>query len=122
MTIKNAIVPMLALFMTAGVVSCSREAPADATPQVRVEVRTAVARKGSIDEVVRATGSTVVRREAQLRSPMTGVLAKFQYFNGDEISKGAPVALVRSKEAVAALMGAEQLLESATNDRQKAEA
>ena len=108
--------------VTAGMVGCSREAPEDAAPEVRVEVRTAVARKGSVDEVVRATGATMVRREAQLRSPMTGVIAKFQYFNGDGIVKGSTVALVRPKEAEAALLGAQQLMESAKNERQKAEA
>jgi biotin carboxyl carrier protein len=50
----------------------------------------------------------MIRREAQLRSPMTGVLARFQYFNGDAITKGTAVALVKSKESVAALLGAEQ--------------
>ncbi len=101
---------------------CAKEPSAETPPDVRVDVRTALVRFGEIDETISATGSTATLREAQLRSPITGVIVSFKFFNGDRITKGVVVAVVRTKEAQAAIQGAEELLRSALSDAQKAEA
>jgi membrane fusion protein (multidrug efflux system) len=120
---------MMKLLMYAAIVSaaalipgCSREQASDTTPAARVDVRTAVVRQGSIEETISATGTTIAQREAQLRSPITGALVHFKYYNGDKVSKGEIIAEVRTKESQAALQGAETMMHSATSPREKDEA
>ena len=107
------------LFFLAG---CSKNEGSDSSPAVTVNVRTTTIKKGQVEEMVEATGSTVIQREVQLRSAINGILVDFKFFNGDKISKGAIVAKVRSKEAQAALQGAEVLLQSAQTSQQREEA
>ena len=110
------------VFVSTTFMSCTREPAADSTPEVRVEVKATTVRSGSIEETVSATGSTTIQREAQLRSPITGVLVSFKLYNGDKVKKGEPVAEVRTKESQASLQGAEELLRSAVTPQQRDEA
>jgi len=114
----------LAIAFAIGIVlsGCAREGSQDTTPDVRVDVKTTAVRLGSIDEVVTATGSTAIQREAQLRSPITGVLIHFEFYNGDRLNKGDVVAEVRSKESQAAIQGAETMLHSATSQSERDDA
>ncbi len=101
---------------------CRVEQAADTPAVVRVDVTAAQIRKGQIEETVTATGSTSMRTESQLRSPITGVLVQFGFFNGDRVRKGEAVARVRPKEAQAALEGADELLRMAKTPQQREEA
>jgi RND family efflux transporter MFP subunit len=101
---------------------CTKEPEQESTPEVRTDVRTALIRSGEIEETVSATGATAILRQAQLRSPITGIIVQFPFYNGDKITKGEPVASVRTRESEASLQGAEELLRSAKNDRQREEA
>jgi multidrug efflux pump subunit AcrA (membrane-fusion protein) len=111
---------LLAALLFAG--GCKKEQPPDAEPQVTVAVKTDALQWGAIDQTVDATGSTSSLREAQLRSPIGGILVSFKFFNGDTVTKGRQIALVRAKEAQAAIEGAQDLLANAATDTQKAEA
>jgi multidrug efflux pump subunit AcrA (membrane-fusion protein) len=102
--------------------ACSKEPATESSPEVRVDVKTAVVRVGGIDETILATGSTAIQREAQLRSPITGILVGFRFFNGDKIEKGVSIAQVRTRESQASIQGAEELLRSARTDQQRDEA
>jgi membrane fusion protein (multidrug efflux system) len=102
--------------------NCRKEPEADSTPAIRVDVRTAPIRQGDVEETVSATGSTTIRTEAQLRSPVAGMITRFAFYNGDLIRSGETVAEVRSKESQASLQGAEALLHSSETPKQKEEA
>lgn len=119
-TMRRIFVPLILIII--GLIGCTKEPPQDFTPEVRVDVKTELVRAGQIDETVTATGSTMIRKETQLRSPITGVLVEFKFFNGDHVSKGETVARVRTKESEASLQGAEELFHSATTTNQKEEA
>lgn len=109
---------LLAMLMA----GCNRQESSDSSPPVTVEVRTATVQRSQIEETVEATGTTVIQRDVQLRSSINGILVDFKYFNGDKIPKGTIIARIRSKEAEAALQGAEVLLHSAQTDPQRDEA
>lgn len=102
-------------------IGCSKEPASDFPAAVRVAVKTAVIHTGQIEETVAATGATILRREAQLRSPISGILAEFKFFNGDKLNVGEIVARVRTKESQASLAGAEELVRSAKTDKQREE-
>lgn len=101
---------------------CKKSESSDTSPTVSVDVRTAVIKKGYVEQTIQATGTTHIQREVQLRSSINGILVNFKYFNGDKIPKGTVIAQVRSKEAQAALQGAEVLLHSAQSEQQREEA
>jgi multidrug efflux pump subunit AcrA (membrane-fusion protein) len=108
--------------MMIGLIGCAKDSSEESSPVVRVDVKTEIVRAGNLDETVTATGSTMMRKETQLRSPITGVLIEFKFFNGDHVTKSEPIALVRTKESEASLQGAEELLRSAKTTAQREEA
>ena len=112
----------LIAFLSLALSGCAKEPPRETRPDVLVDVRTSVVRVGQLDETVTATGSTASLREAALRSPITGSIVSFRFFNGDRIAKGEPVALVRTKEAQLSIQGAEELQRSAVSEAGKKEA
>ncbi|HLX13570.1 MAG TPA: efflux RND transporter periplasmic adaptor subunit [Bacteroidota bacterium] len=118
-TILFSIFASLAAF---SIIACNREQPPDSTPQVVVDVKVAPIQSGSIDETVNATGSTVIRREYQLRSPIAGIISSFALYNGDSVKHGQTVAVLRTKESEASILGAKELLRTATTPAQKQEA
>jgi multidrug efflux pump subunit AcrA (membrane-fusion protein) len=117
---------LLLLFLMLSSPSCRKEQDEaqgeDAHPEVKADVRVTQIRAGLFDETTRATGVTSIRKEAQIRSPLTGIIVRFPFFNGDSIKAGMTIAEVRSKESQASMQGAESLLRSADNERAKEEA
>ena len=118
---KSILIAIIA-FSTITSLCCRHEQSSDSESNVRVDVRATAVRSGSIEETISATGSTIIQREAQLRSPITGILVHFKYYNGDRIKKGDMIAEVRTKESQAALQGAEALLQSAGSRAEREEA
>lgn len=110
------------VLMSAIVSGCSKQTESEQDQPAVVEVKTAQARYGDIDETVSVTGETSVLREVQLRSPISGVIVRFTYFPGDSLRKGETVAIVMTREAQASLQGAEELEHAAVSDEQKREA
>jgi multidrug efflux pump subunit AcrA (membrane-fusion protein) len=101
---------------------CKKDDTQETTPPVTVDVKVAAIKSGSIDETVTASGSTTNLHETQLRSPINGVITKFQFFNGDTIRKGDVVAAILTKESHASIQGAEKLMRSAATPGQHDEA
>ncbi len=111
------------IFLLAAFVSgCANDAKETPEPPVVVQVKTGLVQTGTIEQTVTATGQTSVQKLFQITAPLTGVIVKFQYFNGDVINKGDVICLVRTKESQAAITGAELLLQNAVTPQQKSEA
>ena len=104
------------------IIGCRKGEPQDPAREVRADVRIAVIRSGEIEETVNAGGSTIFLKQVQLRSPIAGVIVRFNYFNGDKVKNGETIAAVRTRESAASLKGAEEILRSATTENQRAEA
>ena len=111
------------IILSAAFVSgCANETKDAPEPSVLVQVKTGIIQTGTIDQTVTATGQTSVQNLFQITSPLTGVIVKLKYFNGDVISKGDVICLIRTKESQAAITGAELLLQNAVTPQQKSEA
>ncbi len=112
-----------AIFVLAAFISgCSNDAKETPTPPVVVQVKVDYVRTGNIEQTVTATGQTSVQKVFQITSPLTGVIVKFRYYNGDIINKGDEICLIRTKESQAAITGAELLLRNAVTSQQKSQA
>ncbi len=112
-----------AIFILAVYVSgCANDAKETPAPTVVVQVKTDLVQTGTIDQTVTATGQTSVQKVFQITSPLTGVIVKFKYFNGDIIHKGDEICLIRTKESQAVITGAELLLRNAVTSQQKSQA
>jgi len=117
---KNA---ALTLLVAAGVFAgCTKQKNQESQPSVVVDVKVAQLRMGSLDETVIVSGATMNQRESQLRSPINGIITKFQLFNGDTVRKGETLAVIQTKESQAAIQGAEKLLRTAATSSQRDEA
>ena len=116
---KYIVVIFLMIVFVSGCANDSKEKPA---PPVVVQVKTGMVQTGTIDQTVTATGQTSVQKLFQITSPLTGVIVKFGYYNGDLINKGDVICLVRTKESQAAITGAELLLNNAVTPQQKTQA
>src|SRR6266850_898263 len=101
------------LLLSAMMQNCGKQQPADSPSPPVVEVKTASVVRGRIDETITVSGSTAYRREAQLRSPIAGVITSFKFYTGDRLHKGDIVARIQTKESRAAIVGAEEMLRSA---------
>lgn len=110
------------LILTGLLSDCGKRSEPDSAPVTIVDVKTDFVRSGEIDETIMVSGSTQYRIEAQIRSPIGGLITHFKLFNGDRVKKGEVVAQVRPKESQAAISGAEQLLRAATTAAQHEEA
>lgn len=108
--------------LTALVSGCANDAKETPEPPVVVQVKTGLVQTGTVDQTVTATGQTSVQKLFQINSPLTGVIVKMKYFNGDVINKGDVICLIRTKESQAAITGAELLLQNAVTPQQKNEA
>ncbi|MHB9012384.1 MAG: efflux RND transporter periplasmic adaptor subunit [Ignavibacteriaceae bacterium] len=116
-------ISIAAIFVLAVFVSgCANDAKETPAPPVVVQVKVDYVRTGTIDQTVTATGQTSVQKVFQITSPLTGVIVKFEYYNGDVIHKGDEVCLIRTKESQAAITGAELLLRNAVTSQQKSQA
>jgi membrane fusion protein (multidrug efflux system) len=101
---------------------CGKQPEADSPSTPVVEVKTAQVVRGRIAETITVSGTTAYRREAQLRSPIAGLITGFKFYTGDRLRKGEVAARIQTKESHAAIVGAEELLRSATTAGQRKEA
>ncbi|HUX60891.1 MAG TPA: efflux RND transporter periplasmic adaptor subunit [Ignavibacteriaceae bacterium] len=116
--ISIALIFVLAVFIS----GCSNKPKETPTPPVVVQVKVDYVRTGNIEQTVTATGQTSVQKVFQITSPLTGVIVKFKYYNGDVINQGDEICLIRTKESQAAITGAELLLRNAVTSQQKSQA
>jgi membrane fusion protein, multidrug efflux system len=101
---------------------CGKREEIDSKISATVTVKTTIIRSGKIDETITVSGSTKFKREAQIRSSITGVITDFKFYNGDKFGKGKFIAQVRTKESQSAINGAEELLRMAATTIQIEEA
>jgi membrane fusion protein (multidrug efflux system) len=87
-----------------------------------VNVKTAPIMRGSIDVVVTATGRIDALRKVKVVSPLPGRIQTLSVIEGTTVKTGDVVAVIQSKEAYAAIAGAEALLRSARTPEEKGEA
>jgi membrane fusion protein (multidrug efflux system) len=87
-----------------------------------VEVKIDSVRVGSIPELLRATGTTRALRLENLSSPVDGKVNALRVLEGDRVRKGDVLAVVETKESVAAVTGAQLLLVRAQTPEEKARA
>ena len=114
---------LLLIFLCVVANGCKKEAElGDSTPAVVVDVRVSPITAGSIDETVTASGSTTTQRESEVRSPISGIITRFRFYNGDPVSKGDTIAIIQTKDSYASIQGAERLIHSAVSPSQKDEA
>lgn len=92
------------------------------SPSALVSVKAVPIKKETLDEIVPAYGVTSVQQLYRIMSPVTGVITGFEYFNGDRIVKGEPIASIMTKESYAAIKGAEAMIKNASTPEQKKEA
>lgn len=111
----------IALFTALTQLGCGTKPSPDPLPVV-VDVKTSAVRSGSIEETVDVTGSTSAQREAQLRSPITGVIVRFTLLNGDPVKRRETIAVIRTKESQASIQGAQELVRIALTPQQQEEA
>lgn len=103
---------------------CSGGHSEGAQPQTMAVVDVAVdsVRVGSIPEVLEATGRTRVLRQANVGSPIEGKLTSLHVLEGDAVLRDAVIAVVQTKESLAASTGAELLLSRARTPEEKSRA
>ena len=90
--------------------------------QTVVNVKVDTIKKETLDVIVDAYGVTSARQIYKIISPVTGVISKFDFYNGDNVSKGETIVSVVPKESYAAIKGARTMLNNAVTDEQKKEA
>ena len=97
----------------------SEDAPA---VNVRVPVKISRLVQGNIESTVTAFGSTDALRKEKVVSPVVGRVILLKVLEGSLVKAGEVMIILRTREAQAAIEGAQALLRSATTERQKQEA
>ncbi len=98
----------------------SDPAPSFAEPVVDVQV--APLRRGSIAQVISASGSVVARRESQIGTEVTGRIVRVHVSEGDRVETGAVLFEVDPAPYEIALRQVEALLDLAGAERRQLEA
>jgi len=95
-----------------------KEGAAAVVPIVAVKIDSVKA--GAIPEMINVTGMTKVLRQENSSSPIEGKVTKLSVFEGDVLKRAQVIATVETKEALAAITGAELLLARAQSVEDKA--
>lgn len=105
-------------------IACSRseseEVEASVTPAVEVKIDSV--RLGTIPETVGVTGATKVLRQENISSPIDGKVTSLRVLEGDAVKRGQIIAVVETKESLAAMTGAQMLLSRAQTAEEKTRA
>lgn len=106
-------------FLT-GCSSNNNDSEADVRPRASVEVAPAVL--GTINNIINSTGSFQVLHDERVKSTINGKIEKVLVLEGDRVTKGQVLVTILSQESYAAIAGAEQLLDQATTEPDRARA
>jgi len=87
-----------------------------------VPVRISQLNKGNIEALVTATGITDALRKEKIFSPLAGRVISLKVLEGSPVQAGDVMLILRTKEAQAAMEGAQALVRNAVTDRQIQEA
>jgi multidrug efflux pump subunit AcrA (membrane-fusion protein) len=115
---------LLAAFLVSGCSNGSKNDDSSRQDSVQtvVPVRVDLIKKETLDVTIPAYGVTSAQQLYEVISPVTGVITKFDFYNGDRVIKGEAIASIITKESYAAIKGAETMLDNAVTDEQKKEA
>jgi RND family efflux transporter MFP subunit len=118
---------MLAVSMAMTFERCSKkhadedEQSQPSTPPV-VAVKTTDIAEGTIDRTISATGKTDALRKERILSPIAGKILTFSVLEGTPVKTGDVIAVIQTKETLAAISGSEAILRSARTEQEKTDA
>jgi membrane fusion protein (multidrug efflux system) len=117
---------LFALFVAcmtlAGCTSHQEEQQSARGSDMRVPVSIAAVSTGDASVTIRSVGKTDVLRKQKVYSPIAGIVTTLHIQEGSFVRSGETIAVIRSREAQAAIAGAEVILRSAATEHQKQEA
>ncbi len=90
--------------------------------QAVVRVGIAPVRRADVDVIVVATGKTDALRRVKVLSPIAGRIQTLNVVEGSAVRTGDVLAVIQSREAQAAIAGAEALLQSAHTPEERSDA
>lgn len=96
------------------------EAEESITPVVEVKIDSV--RLGTIPETIGVTGATKVLRQENIGSPIDGKVTSLRVLEGDAVKRGQTIAVIETKESLAAMTGAQMLLGRAQTAEEKTRA
>jgi len=106
--------------------SCQKRTSGDedapSTSDARVPVAVDRIMKGNFESSVSAVGTTEALRREKVLSPVAGRIIALHVLEGSRVRSGEILLTIRTKEAQAAIDGAQALIASAANERQKEDA
>jgi len=94
----------------------------ESTVPALVTVKVAPIVRSDVDVAVTATGKTDALNKVKVVSPIAGRIQSLNAVEGNIVKNGDVLATIQSREAHAAIAGAEALLQSAQTPEEKAEA
>lgn len=122
---KNIFLILSFVFGVIFIQSCKKSSQDDneeQQPKATVAVLTDRVKTSDVAVTVNATGMTDASRKEKVLAPAAGWIASLKALEGTAFTTGQVMAVIRPKEAQAAIVGAEALLRSAQTEAQKIEA
>jgi membrane fusion protein, multidrug efflux system len=122
--IRYPLVIGLILAVVAGCRKTQSDDESEGTSNVKPVVAVKIAKITSGDAVLSITafGKTDALRKEKVYAPIAGRITVLNVFEGARVKSGEILAVIRTKESQAAILGAEAMVRSARNAQQKAEA
>ena len=93
-----------------------------AESDARVPVKISQLNKSNIESIVAAAGFTDALRKEKIFSPIAGRVIALKVLEGSHVHTGDVLLILRTKEAQAAIEGAQALMRNASTEQQKQEA
>ncbi len=123
----RSILIALAVLLALTMQSCNRHRAGDedqeeASPPAVVQVHAGTVERGDMPVTVTVTGKTEVLKKEKVFAPTAGKIVSLRVLEFQPVREGDILAVIRTKESQAAVDGARALLQSATTEKQKAEA
>ncbi len=119
----------LTVLLTVLIQACNRHRAGDgddeeegASPPAVVQVHAGAVVRGDMPVTVTVTGKTDVLKKEKVFAPTAGKIISLRVLEFQPVHEGDVLAVIRTKESQAAVEGARALLQSATTEKQKAEA
>lgn len=113
---------LIFLFIAAGCVRKADEDESVPPSDRKVPVKVSRVSVHDAEVTVYSMGRTDVLRKQKVYSPIAGVVTSIAVLEGSFVRAGAAIAVIRTREAQAALNGAEALAAAAVNEDQRQEA
>lgn len=115
------IIGLVILLSGAIVLGCGggSKASDEPAPTVRLAVSAVSIRTGTVEETVSAIGETAVIDRQTIVSPFDGTVVSINVRPGETVAEGQEVAVMRTRDSEASIVGAKRLLADAKTETQK---